>query len=152
MNGFYQGEFSVNGQRPDSNYFIGGWSRVSSRKRRKRNLLAQGGAGQLPLSTPSEGGRNLVSLDALEEFRVQTLIFAPEYGRTQALKSPSRQIRDKRIPRHCFRISPNDKLNANHWSANANGLARPELRQIDFGGGGRPDPKDKLFFFGSYED
>ena len=51
-----------------------------------------------------------------------------------------------------FEYFRNDKLDANDWFANAKGLARPELRQNDFGGAlGGPIRKDKLFFFGSYE-
>jgi hypothetical protein len=51
-----------------------------------------------------------------------------------------------------FEYFRNDKLDANDWFANAKGLARPELRQNDFGGVlGGPIKKDKLFFFGSYE-
>jgi hypothetical protein len=51
-----------------------------------------------------------------------------------------------------FEYFRSDKLDANDWFANANGLPRPELRQNDFGGVlGGPIIKDKLFFFGSYE-
>ena len=42
----------------------------------------QGGAGQLPATDSFGGMSNLVSLDALQEFRIQTSTFAPEYGRT----------------------------------------------------------------------
>jgi hypothetical protein len=44
--------------------------------------LAQSGAGQLPANSAFRETSNLVSLDAPEEFRIQTSTFAREYGRT----------------------------------------------------------------------
>jgi hypothetical protein len=115
--------------------------------------LGQGGAGQLPATSVFGGTSNLVSLDALEEFRIQTSTVAPEYGRTPGAqvsvvtKSGTNVFRGT-----AFEYFRNDKLDANDWFANANGLARPELRQNDFGGVlGGPIEKDRLFFFGSYE-
>jgi len=80
-NNFYeQGQFSVNGQRPDANYFtVDG---VSANLGTTSSNLGQGGAGQLPATDAFGGMSNLVSLDALQEFRIQTSTFAPEYGRT----------------------------------------------------------------------
>ncbi len=78
---FYdQGQFSVNGQRPDANYFtVDG---VSANLGTSTSNLGQGGGGQLPAVDAFGGMSNLVSLDALQEFRIQTSTFAPEYGRT----------------------------------------------------------------------
>src|SRR5271157_3280099 len=78
---FYdQGQFSVNGQRPDANYFtVDG---VSANLGTSGTRPNQGGAGQLPATDSFGGMSNLVSLDALQEFRIQTSTFAPEYGRT----------------------------------------------------------------------
>ena len=78
---FYdQGQFSVNGQRPDANYFsVDG---VSANIGTNASNPGQGGAGQLPATSAFGGMSNLVSLDALQEFRVQTSTFAPEFGRT----------------------------------------------------------------------
>jgi hypothetical protein len=46
----------------------------------------------------------------------------------------------------------NDKLDANDWFANANGLAKPQERQNDFGGTfSGPILKERTFFFFSYE-
>lgn len=46
-----------------------------------------------------------------------------------------------------------DKLNANTFLNNANGLARPPLNRNTYGGTlGGPIKKDKLFFFASYEN
>ena len=116
-------------------------------------LLYQGGAGQLPATNAFGGTSNLVSLDALEEFRIQTSTFAPEYGRTPGAQiSVVTKSGTNTFHGTAFEYFRNDKLDANDWFANAKALARPELRQNDFGGVlGGPIRKDKLFFFGSYE-
>src|SRR5580658_2033952 len=80
---FYdQGQFSVNGQRPDANYFLVDGVSANLGTSGGGGPLGQGGAGQLPATNAFGGTSNLVSLDALEEFRIQTSTFAPEYGRT----------------------------------------------------------------------
>src|SRR5580698_2391129 len=115
--------------------------------------LGQGGAGQLPVTSAFGGTSNLVSLDALEEFRILTSTFAPEYGRTPGAQiSVVTKAGTNTFHGTAFEYLRNDKLDANDRFANANGLPRPELRQNDFGGVlGGPIVKDKLFFFGSYE-
>src|SRR5271166_6055783 len=152
-NGFDQGQFSVNGQRPDANYFIVDGVSANLGNGGSGTLLAQGGAGQLPSTNAFGGLSNLVSLDALEEFRVQTSTFAPEYGRTPGAQvSVLTKSGTNAFHGTAFEYLRNDKLNANDWFANANGLPRPELRQNDFGGVlGGPIRQNELFFFGSYE-
>ena len=143
----------MNGQHPDANYFTGGWSERQPGQRRQWLNLGQSGAGQLPATSAFGGTSNLVSLDALEEFRIQTSTFAPEYGRTPGAQiSVVTKSGTNTFHGTAFEYFRNDKLDANDWFANANGLARPELRQNDFGGVlGGPIVKNKLFFFGSYE-
>src|SRR5215813_1048435 len=146
-----QGQFSVNGQRPDANYFtVDG---VGANLGTSSSNLGQGGAGQLPATSAFGGMSNLVSLDALQEFRIQTSTFAPEFGRTPgaqvavATKSGTNSFHGT-----AFEYLRNDVLDANDWFANHSGVPQPELRQNDFGGVlGGPIRKDKLFFFGSYE-
>ena len=143
----------MNGQRPDANYFLVDGVSANLGTAGNGNLLHQGGAGQLPATSAFGGTSNLVSLDALEEFRIQTSTFAPEYGRTPGAQiSVVTKSGTNTFHGTAFEYFRNDKLDANDWFANANGLARPELRQNDFGGVlGGPIKKDKLFFFGSYE-
>jgi carboxypeptidase family protein/TonB-dependent receptor-like protein len=152
-NQYEGGQFSVNGQRPDANYFL-----VDGVSANLGNVgggfnLGQSGAGQLPATSVLGGTSNLVSLDALEEFRIQTSTFAPEYGRTPGAQvSVVTKSGTNAFHGTAFEYFLNDKLDANDWFANRNALARPELRQNDFGGVlGGPIRKDKLFFFGSYE-
>jgi hypothetical protein len=150
-NFYEQGQFSVNGQHPDANYFtVDG---VSANLGTSSSNLGQGGAGQLPATSAFGGTSNLVSLDALEEFRIQTSTFAPEYGRTPGAQiSVVTKSGTNTFHGTAFEYFRNDKLDSNDWFANANGLSRPELRQNDFGGVlGGPIVKNKLFFFGSYE-
>ena len=150
-NFFEQGQFSVNGQRPDANYFtVDG---VSANLGSPVSSFGQGGTGQLPATSAVGGMSNLVSLDALQEFRVQTSTFAPEFGRT-----PGAQVAvvtksgTNTFHGTAFEYLRNDVLDANNWFANSSGLPRPELRQNDFGGVlGGPILRSKLFFFGSYE-
>jgi Carboxypeptidase regulatory-like domain/TonB dependent receptor len=152
-NTFEQGQFSVNGQRPDANYFLVDGVSANLGNAGSGALLGQGGAGQLPATSAFGGTSNLVSLDALEEFRIQTSTFAPEYGRTPGAQiSVVTKSGTNTFHGTAFEYFRNDKLDANDWFANVNGLARPELRQNDFGGVlGGPIKKDTLFFFGSYE-
>jgi hypothetical protein len=150
---YEQGQFSVNGQRPDANYLMVDGVSANLGNAGSGGLLYQGGAGQLPSTNAFGGTSNLVSLDALEEFRIQTSTFAPEYGRTPGAQiSVVTKSGTNVFHGTAFEYFRNDKLDANDWFANAKGLARPELRQNDFGGVlGGPIKKDKLFFFGSYE-
>jgi len=150
-NQYEEGQFSVNGQRPDANYFsVDG---VSANLGSGSGNFGQGGAGQLPATSAFGGTSNLVSLDALQEFRIQTSTFAPEYGRTPGAQvSVVTKSGTNTFHGTAFEYFRNDVLDANDWFADNAGLKKPELRQNDFGGVlGGPIIKDKLFFFGSFE-
>jgi hypothetical protein len=147
-----QGQFSVNGQRADANYFsVDG---VSANFGVTAYFpLVQAGGGALPALTVSGGTNSLVSVDAMQEFRIQTSSFAPEFGRT-----PGGQISivtrsgTNRFHGTLFEYFRNDVLDADDWFASYNHLPKPEERQNDFGGVfGGPIIKDKTFFFFSYE-
>jgi hypothetical protein len=150
-NFFEEGQFSVNGQRPDANYFtVDG---VSANLGTPVSSFGQGGTGQLPATNAFGGFSNLVSLDALQEFRIQTSTFAPEFGRTPGAQvSVVTKSGTNALHGTAFEYLRNDVLDANDWFADNKDLRKPELRQNDFGGVlGGPIIKDKLFFFGSYE-
>jgi hypothetical protein len=103
------------------------------------------------------GGTNsLVSVDAMEEFRIQTSTFAPEFGRT-----PGGQISivtrsgTERFHGTAFDYFRNDVLDASNWFngyTNNPPLRKAEERQNDFGGTFEgPIGRHKTFFFFSYE-
>jgi hypothetical protein len=151
-NQFEQGQFSVNGQRPDANYFL--VDGVSANLGSPQGFnFGQGGSGQLPATSAFGGTSNLVSLDALEEFRIQTSTFAPEYGRTPGAQvSVVTRSGANTLHGTAFEFLRNDVLDANDWFANSQGLKKAELRQNDFGGTlGGHIVRGKIFFFGSYE-
>jgi carboxypeptidase family protein len=147
-----QGQFSVNGQRADANYFaVDGVS--ANFGVTGAPTLVQTAGGALPALSASGGLNSLVSVDATQEFRVQTSSFAPEFGRT-----PGGQIsiatRSGANTFHgtSFEYFRNDVLDARDWFVNTAGLPKPQTRQHDFGGViGGPVRKDKTFFFFSYE-
>jgi hypothetical protein len=147
-----QGQFSVNGQRPDANYFTvdGVSANVGSGS---PGVLGQAGAGAVPGFSASGTTSSLVSVDAMQEFKVQTSSFAPEFGRT-----PGGQIailtRSGTNDLHgsIFEYFRNDVLDANNWFADRDGLRKPAERQNEFGGVmGGPIIENKTFFFVSYE-
>ena len=147
-----QGQFSVNGQRADANYFtVDG---VSANFGVTGSIaMQQTASGALPALSASGGTNSLVSVDAMQEFRVQTSSFAPEFGRT-----PGGQVsivtRSGTNAFHgtLFEYFRNDVLDARDWFVNFNNLAKPAERLNDFGGVlGGPVIKNKIFFFFSYE-
>ena len=103
------------------------------------------------------GGTNsLVSVDAMQEFRIQTSTFAPEFGRTPGgqisivTRSGTNQFHGT-----AFDYLRNDAFDASDWFngyTNNPPLPKAKERQNDFGGTlGGPLLKDKAFFFFSYE-
>jgi hypothetical protein len=147
-----QGQFSVNGQRANANTIsIDG---VSANVAGDTSIgLGQAAGGSLPAVTALGTTSNLVSIDALAEFKIQTSAFSPEFGHT-----PGGQIsivtRSGTNSFHgtLFEYFRNEALDANDWFSNRLGLHKAPLRQNDFGGvfGGHI-VKDRTFFFASYE-
>ena len=147
-----QGQFSVNGQRADANYFtVDGVSANFGVTGYGPLIQAAGGA--LPALGASGGTNSLVSVDAMQEFRIQTSSFAPEFGRTPGGQiSIATRSGTNAFHGTLFEYFRNDTLDANDWFSNFNHLPRPAERQNDFGGTfGGPALKDKTFFFFSYE-
>lgn len=163
-----RGQFAINGQRADANYFtVDGvsanfalmkpWSPIEA----GNTLPYQGGGATIPANNFLGTFSNLVSPDALQEFKIQTSTFAPEFGR-----SPGAQIGlvtrsgTNRYSGSLFEYFRNDKTDANDWFANQQALPKAPLRFNDFGGTvGGPvriprlyDGHDRTFFFLSIED
>ena len=148
------GQFSVNGQRASSNYWaVDGVSANIGIGASSTAYPGNGLSGALGSFSAMGGTNSLVSVDALQEFRIQTSTYAPEFGRTPGgqisivTRSGANQFHGS-----VFDYFRNDKLDANDWFANANNLAKPEERQNDFGGTfSGPILKERTFFFFSYE-
>ncbi|HUN61941.1 MAG TPA: carboxypeptidase regulatory-like domain-containing protein [Candidatus Sulfotelmatobacter sp.] len=149
--GVAPGQFSVNGQRANANYFIidgvtanfSGFSGFS---------LGQTGGGTIPSFNIAGQTNGLVSVDAMQEFRVLTSTFSPEFGRQPGAqisivtRSGSNQFHGT-----LFDYLRNDVFDARNYFDSPN-LPKPPLRQNDFGGTfSGPIQKDRLFFFFSYE-
>src|SRR5262245_46746291 len=152
------GQFSVNGQRANANYFtVDG---VGANIGVGLNFLpGQLSGGTVPGLSATGGTNNLVSIDALQEFKIQTSTYAPEFGRTPGAQvSIVTRAGTNSLRGTIFEYLRNDKLDANDWFANKNGQPRSALRQNIFGavlGGPVRLPKyngrDRTFFFFSYE-
>jgi len=146
------GQFSIAGQRGDANSFsVDG---VSANFGVTYGLgLGNMGTGATPAFSALGGTSSLVSVDALQEFRVETSSFAPEFGR-----QPGGQVvlttRSGTNEFHggAFDYFRNTVMDANDWFANQAGNPRAAEHHNDFGGFlGGPLWKDRTFFFVSYE-
>ena len=92
------------------------------------------------------------SIDAIQEFRVETNLYTAEVGRTAAgvinilTKSGTNQFHGS-----AYEFLRNDALDARDFFATTG--AKPEFRQNQFGGSiGGPIKKDKSFFFADVEN
>ena len=150
-----QGQFSVNGQRADANYFtVDGAS--ANFGVTGALTLGQVAGGALPVLSAQGGTNSLVSVEAMQEFRVQTSSFAPEFGRTPGGQiSIATRSGTNNFHGTLFEYFRNDVLDANNWFngyTNNPPLAKAEERQNDFGAVfGGPIIKNRTFFLFSYE-
>jgi len=147
------GQFSISGQRTDANSFL--VDGVSANFGVTAGISTGGGSGlgQSQAFSALGGTSSLVSVDALQEFRIETSSFAPEFGRT-----PGGQVvlttRSGTDDFHggVFDYFRNTVMDANNWFANEADKPRAPEQHNDFGGFfGGPIWKDKTFFFFSYE-
>jgi hypothetical protein len=150
VNNTDEGEYSVNGQRSMSNYLmVDGVAATAGMGRTTRDTLA----GQRSATTVVGGFNGLVTMDALQEIRIQTSTFSPEFGRT-----PGGQVslvtRSGTNVLHgsVFEQFRGDGMAANNWFSNSLNLDKARLSQHQFGATlGGPLARNRTFFFGSYE-
>ena len=125
--------FSANGQRPrDNNYMLDG---VDNNETWLQTVVI------------------FPSVDALDEFKMQTSTYSAEYGRSLGgvvnlqIKSGTNSLHGSG-----FEFHRNDAFDANNFFNNRAGRGKPEFKQNQFGGTiGGPVFKDKTFFFTDYQ-
>jgi hypothetical protein len=142
------GQFSVNGQRSDANYFMvdGVSANVAVQP---GTALGLQGAGAVPGFSAQGGTNSLVSVDALQEFKIQSSTYAPEFGRVPGgqislvTRSGTNQYHGS-----LFEYFRNDELDSTDYFVKRQGLSKPEENQHDFGGVfGGPIERDRMFVF-----
>ncbi len=125
--------FSANGQRPrDNNYMLDG---VDNNETWLQTVVI------------------FPSVDALDEFKMQTSTYSAEYGRSLGgvvnlqIKSGTNTLHGSG-----FDFMRNDAFDANNFFNNRAGRAKPQFEQNQFGGTiGGAVFKDKTFFFTDYQ-
>jgi hypothetical protein len=156
------GEFSVNGQRTEANnYTVDGVSaNVGAAAGYAMIVGPAGPSGSVAASTALGTTQALVSVDDLQELRVQSSTYSAEYGRNPGgqfafeTKSGTNQWHGT-----AYDYLRNDFFDANDWFNDYFAMKEPPTRQNDFGGtvGGPVEiahlynGTDKTFFFVSYE-
>ena len=93
------------------------------------------------------------SVDALDEFKLQTSTYSAEFGRSLGgvvnlqIKSGSNAFHGS-----VYEFHRNDAFDANNFFNNRAGRPKPDFKQNQFGGTlGGPIYKNKTFFFGDYQ-
>jgi hypothetical protein len=152
------GDFSVNGQRTESNYYtVDG---VSANTNAGTGGGSAQGTGSVAASTALGTTQSLISVDALQEFRVQSSTYSAEFGR-----SPGGQFSfvtrsgTNIVHGSVFDYLRNNFFDANDWFNDHYDKPITALRQNDFGGTfGGPiliphfyDGRNRTFVFTSYE-
>ncbi len=140
---FNQANISINGGRPGSN-----------------EILVDGIPSAPPLVNPIQGYTVYPSVDAVQEFRVQTDSYSAEFGRSGGgiinliYKSGTNDLHGS-----VYEFLRNSKLDSNNFFSNRNGIPLSSFKRSQFGvsaGGPVEIPKlyhgrNKTFFFADYE-
>lgn len=155
------GGFNANGLRSNMNYYTLDGVSVNQ----PSGGSSPGGGGGFPGGPgggpppggpggPGGGTTDLISMDSMQEMRVQTSSVAPEFGRT-----PGAQIvmtsrgGSNQFHGSLYDYIRNDRFDANDWFANAGGYGKGKERQNRPGGTlGGPIRKDRTLFFIAFEE
>jgi hypothetical protein len=154
------GDFAVNGQRTQSNYYTVDGVSVNISSGNGGGVASAATGGTIGGATALGTTQTIVPVDALQEFRVQSSTYSAEYGR-----SPGGQFSlVTRSGTNIFHGSiydyiRNNFFDANDWFNDYYGKPEPALRQNDFGGTlggpirlpGLYSGRDRSFFFAAYE-
>lgn len=112
------------------------------------------GAGDTAAGTGGAGALiNTISVEAIEEFKATGSAFSAEYGRaTGGVLNVTTKSGTNQFHGTLYHFLRNDKLDANSFFNNRSNLAKPPLRQNQYGGNlGGPIKREKVFFFFNYE-
>jgi len=146
------GQFTTSGMRPNTNYFtVDGVSAnvgVSA-----GGLPAQSAGGALPALSAFGSLDSIISIEAMQEFRVATSTTVAEFGRMPGANVAvnSRAGTEQLHGATAFRFR-NQDLDANDWFANRAGFGRATLGYKDIAQTlGGPVQRHHTFFFLSYE-
>jgi hypothetical protein len=134
---FEGGQFSANGQATTNNLFlVDGQNDNDSRR---------GG---------SQGTQARVALDAMAEYQVQTHQYGAEYGgSTGVIVNSVTRSGTNKISGRVFEYYQDNKLQATDYFLKQAGEENPESGSNVFGGSlGGPIVRNKLFFFGNFEE
>lgn len=146
------GQFTTNGYRPNSHSFtVDGVSLNTGVSGGGSPALVSGGV--LPAYTAFGSLHAVVSLEALEEFRVQTATTPAEFGRLAgAHVALSTRTGTNQWHGSLFHYLRHERFDAADWFANRMGLGRAPMRMNDWGGSlGGPLQRNRGFVFASYE-
>ena len=156
----YSGDFSVNGQRTESNYYTVDGVSGNINAGDGNGVFGANNSGAVAAATALGTTQSLVSVDALQEFRVLSSSYSAQYGRAPGAQfSLATRSGTNAFHGTAFDYLRNNFFDANDWFNDHYGTAIPALRQNDFGGTlGGPITipriyvgKDKSFLFLSYE-
>lgn len=116
------------------------------------NLLTVDGGFNLD-SGSNNSQINNVGIDFIREVSVKTSNFSAEYGRNSGASiNVVTRSGGNSFHGSLFEYLRNEKLDANSFTNNSNGVEKPPLRYNNFGFSfGGPIIKDKFFFFGGME-
>ena len=154
-----QGQYSVNGTRTNASSFTVDGASASNAP--TYNSTA-GSSGMMASATALGTTQALLSVDALEEFRIATSTYSAEYGRQPGAQVSFRsRSGSNQFHGTAYDYLRNRAFDANNWfnTYGATPIPTPAERQNDFGGTiGGPltiphvySGKDRAFVFFSYE-
>jgi outer membrane receptor protein involved in Fe transport len=155
-------ELNVNGLQASTNYYMVDGVSANRGASGRGGMLGAGGGGRggsggagISAGRGSATGfaNDLLPLEAVEQVRVQTSTFSPEFGRTPGAQiSVTSRAGGNRLSGSVCGIYGDNSFGANDWFGNRYGLARSELQHKNYGASlGGPIVGNRSYFYAAYE-